>query len=91
MRRQNMFIVATADEESDDGSCQVLDEADARGRWLFGAPLSKGKFGAIGNCGRLVAGALDHLDIGAGVGGRILHHRLFGEAIALAEDRRVKK
>lgn len=75
MRRQDVLAVAASDEKGDDGALEVLEVADARLGWVFGAALGKGKFGAVGG-GILVASALGHFDISAHGRGGVLEDPL---------------
>ena len=73
--RQDGLGLACADDQGDDRAREVADEGYALRSRLFLALALVKDLGAAGHCGCVVlAQALGHLDIGAGVGGRVLDY-----------------
>jgi hypothetical protein len=69
---EDLLRVTGADQQSDDGAGQVLQESDAsRNRGVRDRGVGLDKLGAV-SLGFIIA----HLDVGAGVSGRILQFAL---------------
>lgn len=81
---EDCLAVAAADQEGDDGACQVLNKGNARCCWsILGALFGKRKVsGPIGISGLSSIIAFDHIHVGARGDRRLLHRSSLGEAVS---------